>query len=252
MIKLQNLTLRCTYPLDMNIPSYPRNLHFYVSTRHEYSFVSSKPRISTYLCLTKNILLLSYRITTVVGIREWTRSFLTPMWRWRNQMHLLGGATTKAVQLAGWFFVVFWIASTNAVSVWRTCATIVLPSGDKVNNQDHRLSDDQFLLARADIARCKADKLREQQETLQRRLDCRRGWRRRRPTNCNEIASLAAYWRRLRVSWAASDDDIQDIGGLHASRSDWREMPWMSKENASTSSARRQRSWWMLLKVSLS
>jgi hypothetical protein len=91
----------------------------------------------------------------------------------------------------------------------------------KVNNQDQRSSDGQFSLARADVARLKADKFKEQQETLQRRKEQMEQTRLKRleKEKADQLQrdSLFGGIMEKATSLLSGEDSTEEVGSLHAS-----------------------------------
>lgn len=91
----------------------------------------------------------------------------------------------------------------------------------KVDNQDQRTSDGQYSLARTDVVRLKADKFKEQQEMLQRRKEQMEHTRLQRleKEKADQLQrdSLFGGIMEKATSLLSGDDDIDAVGGLHAS-----------------------------------
>ncbi|KAI2500336.1 hypothetical protein MHU86_14144 [Fragilaria crotonensis] len=91
----------------------------------------------------------------------------------------------------------------------------------KLDNQDQRTSDGQYSLARTDVVRLKADKFKEQQEMLQRRKEQMEHTRLQRleKEKADQLQrdSLFGGIMEKATSLLSGDDDIDAVGGLHAS-----------------------------------
>jgi hypothetical protein len=99
--------------------------------------------------------------------------------------------------------------------VCEECSTKRIVEGGK----EHRVSDGQFLLAKADVAREKADKLKEQQEAVQRRRDqMEQSWLKREEQKKAEQAQhdnlFSGIMDKAASFLTGEDDEKDDLGSL--------------------------------------
>jgi hypothetical protein len=92
----------------------------------------------------------------------------------------------------------------------------------KEEGRECRLSDGQFLLARADVARQKADKMREQKESMQQSKDRLEQVRKQREEKekaeqSSRDSLFGGIMDKATSLLAGEDEDVDQIGGLHAS-----------------------------------